>query len=170
MRYLCHGIWREGACVVVMVGGYLYRVTIDEEKNIDIINLQIISAQSNPIQSNPIPPQSPITPSSASSFHTLTSKKTDSAHRSGKKSTTTPPLQTTKKGKTNQIQRPPNQMILNPGTILTPPTTNKYHSMLLYIMPLTRNISRNNLFATQTYTGYFTFGGIWLFGGHDEYF
>jgi len=53
---------------------------------------------------------------------------------------------------THQIQRPPNQMILHPRTILRPPTPDHNHRMLLHIMPLTRNIRRDNFPRTQTHT------------------
>jgi hypothetical protein len=51
---------------------------------------------------------------------------------------------------THQIKSASNQMILHTRTILTPASPHQHNRMLLHIMSLTRNISRNNLATAQS--------------------
>lgn len=58
---------------------------------------------------------------------------------------------------THQISRSSDQMISHTRTILTPPSSNQYHTMLLHIMSFARNITRNHSPCTQSNSGRFTF-------------
>lgn len=61
-------------------------------------------------------------------------------------------------------------MISHPWTILTSPSSNKHHRMLLHIMTLSRNITRNHSASTQSNSRRLPFCGIGLLGLGDPNF
>jgi Sec7-like guanine-nucleotide exchange factor len=65
---------------------------------------------------------------------------------------------------THQIKSASNQMILHTRTILTPASAHQHNRMLLHIMSLARNISRNNFPTAQSDPRNFALAGIRFLG------
>lgn len=74
------------------------------------------------------------------------------------------------KCQTHQIKSPPDQMIPHTRTVLTPPAPHQHHAVLLYIMPFSGNIGRNDLPTGQTDFSGLALARIRLFGLRDAHF
>lgn len=69
---------------------------------------------------------------------------------------------------TYQVERATNQVVPHTGTILTASTTNEHNAVLLNVVALTGNVSRNHTSCRQSHTRRFSLARVRLLGPRDS--